>query len=276
MTEDHLVLAGGGHTHSLVLRRWCMQPHLRPKGLVTLISRKSTTLYSGMVPGLIAGHYKIDELLINLRDLTEEAGVAFVLGEITGLNLINNYISLDNRSSINYQKLSLDVGSETVKGNQYIQSKRKGIVIPIKPFSQAFKWIEAEDKYADMPNQTPITIAGTGFSAVEVALALRTRWALRPLQLQVKLIQFNPKFKQALDKAKIDIVSVEELIPGPTLLCTGSNAPDWLRKSNLAVDSSGRVLTNQSLQVINHSNLFAVGDCGVIKNNFRTNQKFIS
>ena len=56
MTAEQLVLAGGGHSHALVLRRWAMHPKLRPPGQITLINRQSTALYSGMVPGLLAGH----------------------------------------------------------------------------------------------------------------------------------------------------------------------------------------------------------------------------
>ena len=44
-----LLLAGGGHSHALMLRRWSMQPARRPSGLITLVSRSSTALYSGMV-----------------------------------------------------------------------------------------------------------------------------------------------------------------------------------------------------------------------------------
>ena len=89
MPNDHLVLAGGGHTHALILRRWCMKPHLKPKGLITLINRQSTTLYSGMIPGLIAGYYNLDQVRINLQILTEQAGVSFVKSEINGINILN-------------------------------------------------------------------------------------------------------------------------------------------------------------------------------------------
>ena len=82
-----LVLAGGGHSHALLLRRWAMRPEQRPKGLITLVSRCSTTLYSGMVPGLIAGLYSRDQVAIDLRRLAEEAGAAFVQAEIQGLDL---------------------------------------------------------------------------------------------------------------------------------------------------------------------------------------------
>ena len=35
-----------------------MRPEQRPKGWITLVNRSSTALYSGMVPGLIAGLYQ--------------------------------------------------------------------------------------------------------------------------------------------------------------------------------------------------------------------------
>ena len=119
MSDDHLVLAGGGHTHALVLRRWCMQPSLRPKGLITLINRTSSTLYSGMVPGLIAGNYSFTEVLINLRALVEKAGVEFVVGEITGLNPEEKTIDLKGRPPIQYSRMSINVGSETYRNNDY-------------------------------------------------------------------------------------------------------------------------------------------------------------
>jgi selenide,water dikinase len=77
-TATQLVLAGGGHSHALLLRRWAMRPKQRPAGLITLVNRSSTTLYSGMVPGLIAGLYNRDQVAIDLRRLAADAGVAFI------------------------------------------------------------------------------------------------------------------------------------------------------------------------------------------------------
>ena len=70
-----LVLAGKVG-HALLLRRWAMRPKKRPKGLITLVNRSSTTPPSGA--GLIAGFYSSDEVAIDLRHLAAEAGVAFV------------------------------------------------------------------------------------------------------------------------------------------------------------------------------------------------------
>ena len=84
--SGELLLAGGGHSHALLLKRWAMRPARRPQQSITLINRSSTALYSGMVPGLIAGIYQRDEIAIDLRQLCDRAGVAFVEAEITGLN----------------------------------------------------------------------------------------------------------------------------------------------------------------------------------------------
>ena len=94
MLVDHLVLAGGGHTHALLLQRWAMYPHLRPKCLITLVNRDSTTIYSGMFPGLISGQYQLDEISIDLRSLTNRASVSFIIGEINCLDLSDNRLFL--------------------------------------------------------------------------------------------------------------------------------------------------------------------------------------
>ena len=61
-----------------------MRPDLRPMGLITLVSRTSTALYSGMVPGLIAGLYQRNQVAVDLRKLADQAGVALVDGQRAG------------------------------------------------------------------------------------------------------------------------------------------------------------------------------------------------
>ena len=264
MTADHLVLAGGGHSHALMLRRWAMRPQLRPAGLITLINRHSTTLYSGMVPGLIAGHYRHSEIAIDLRRLTDRAGVSLIIAEITAVEAHHNRLLLAKRPPIHFQRISFDVGAETFNKGPYLERSQAALAMPIKPLEPALAWLEQQDSQVLLNDSTPLTVIGAGLAGVEVALALRQRWPKRPLNLQAHHGQPRPALKQALSKAAIVVVPSGTPLSGPALLCTGSQAPAWLATSGFPVDPFGRVRTTKTLQVINHPHCFAVGDCAVI------------
>ena len=105
-----------------------MRPARRPQRSITLVNRSSTSLYSGMVPGLIAGLYQRDELAIDLRQLCDRAGVAFVEAEITGLDTERNFLHLRDRPALNFDWLSLDVGAV---------SRPSAAGIPIKPLESS-------------------------------------------------------------------------------------------------------------------------------------------
>ncbi len=269
MIDNHLVLAGGGHTHALTLCRWIKHPELRPKGLITLINRTSQTFYSGMIPGLVAGYYKPEDLLIDLRKLADQARISIVIAEIIGLDVKSNYVELRDRPPIYFDRLSLDVGSQTSCGKDVLKNKKLDLVVPIKPFEKSLAWISSEDRNGSLRDLGPLTVIGSGLGAIEIVLALRCRWPIRPLQLQVDLYKLRPQFKRLLLKADIKLFSRDESIAGSVILCTGIQVPAWLKAKGLEVDSVGRVLTSQSLQALNCPHVFAVGDCGVIKDHSR-------
>ena len=53
ITRD-LLLIGGGHAHAIVLKMWGMNP--LPGVRLTLVNPDPTAPYTGMLPGLVAGH----------------------------------------------------------------------------------------------------------------------------------------------------------------------------------------------------------------------------
>ena len=74
-STTQLVLAGGGHSHALLLHRWAMHPRHRPEGLITLVNRSSTSLYSGMA-GADRWLYSRDQVAIDLRPGEEQAAAS--------------------------------------------------------------------------------------------------------------------------------------------------------------------------------------------------------
>ncbi len=251
--KEPLLLAGGGHSHALLLKRWAMQPHLRPDHMVVLINRCSTALYSGMVPSLIAGLVQHHDLAIDLRQLCERAGVAFMAAEIQGLNPGQQLLHLEGRPSLHYTWLSLDVGAV---------SRASASGIPIKPLEPALAFLNQQS-----PNDPePFRVIGAGAAGVEVVLALRRRWPHRPLQLQVRPGQLSDALKRVLQEARVTLVQNEAPWVGPSLLCTGSQGPAWLANSGLPINEQRRVQTDACLKVNGTSNIFASGDCGVISN----------
>ncbi len=262
MRAKHIVLAGGGHSHSLILRRWAMNPHLRPKGLITLVNRHSTSIYSGMIPGLLAGIYCKESVSIDLRRLAEISGVAFVVAEIQGVDLSLNHLALKGRPPIRFTYLSLDVGSES--SSDLIGDAEQNSM-PVKPLEPALEWIENQDEIAFSPKPLPFTVLGSGLAAIEVAVSLRYRWPKRPISLQAYSGHIKEAFRKVLVEASILLQPSGVPLNGPALLCTGSKAPDWLAQSGFPVDSCGRIRTTDTFCVLGTTSVMAVGDCAVLE-----------
>jgi selenide, water dikinase len=252
---QHLLLAGGGHTHALLLLRWLMDG-ARPTGAITLVNRTSTALYSGMVPGLVAGVYRRQECSINLRQLCSAVGVTLVIAEITGLDLAGQQLLLANRPSLHWDWLSLDLGAST--------RSLSGCAIGVKPLEPFLHWLHHRQ-----PSAQPLRIRGGGAAAVELALALRGRGQAVELLLRGDDLHLQPSRAQALAArllAQAGVTLRRRVADDQPaeLACTGSRAPAWLAEAGLPCDGDGRVRTGASLQVEGQPRVFAVGDCGVL------------
>lgn len=278
--RSHLVLAGGGHAHALLLRRWLMRPRLRPAHtLITLVSRQSTAQYSGTLPALVAGLMAPEGGAIDLLRLCGLAGVGFLRAEIVGLDSLARELRLQGRPPLRFDRLSLDVGAVTA-GVGPQSSVCKPVApethdpqpndaftmggLPVKPLEPFLAWL------ASLAPASEVRIRGGGAAAVELALALRARGLgprllLRHQELSLGSASANRLGERLLAEAGIPLERTVQPQAPADLACTGSRAPAWLAAAGLPVEAAtGRVLTGASLQVLDHPNLYAVGDCGLI------------
>ena len=164
-----LVLAGGGHSHVIVLKRFGMRP--MPGVRITLICRDVETPYSGMLPGHIAGHYTHDEIHIDLGPLARFANARFYRDEVVGLDPIGRQVICRNRPPVPYDVLSIDIGSapltEDVPG-------ARGAVVPVKPIGNfVARWSALVERVLATETPVRIGVVGAGAGGVEMVLAMR-------------------------------------------------------------------------------------------------------
>ena len=131
--KKRLVLAGGGHAHLSVLRALAIQ---QPLGVdVVLVTPSRYQNYSGMLPGWVAGHYPLSACRIDLQPLAQAAAVRLVLTPMAGVDAQRRCVALQDGQQIDYDLLSLDVGSETNTSWLEVLGKK---LLPIKPLDSFF------------------------------------------------------------------------------------------------------------------------------------------
>jgi pyridine nucleotide-disulfide oxidoreductase family protein len=275
----HLVLVGGGHAHLQVLRAFAREPVAAAR--VTLVSPHPELVYSGMVPGLVAGHYPRDSCTIALAPWARAARAELVPAAATALDPAARRLVLDDGRTLAYDTLSLDTGG--VMDRDAISGAREHalFVRPIEHFARL-----VDDLFARCGEgpQHVVTIGG-GAAGVELALALQHR--LGP-DARVSLVTGGPpplagysaavqvRARRVLRRqgitvfehacVQVDAGHVVLAAQGGRLGCDaavmaiGSVAPPWARESGLALDAQGYVATGPTLQSLSHPEVFAAGD----------------
>ncbi len=276
-----LVLVGGGHSHALALRMLGMNPLRGVR--VTLVSDVSHAPYSGMLPGHIAGTYTWDEAHIDLRRLCRFAGVGFVLGNVTGLDLANRRVLVEGRGPLAFDVVSLNTGStpapESARGVAEHALRAK----PVPAFLAA--WEETLRAFADPATRPVISIVGGGAGGVELALAvdkhLAGRAHIRVLHRDSEILTtHNPavrrKFAALLASRGVEVrtgfevaevtadglvsTSGEQLASDRVFWVTNAAPHPWIAASGLAVNAQGFALVSNTLQSTSHPFVFAAGD----------------
>jgi selenide,water dikinase len=288
-----LLLVGGGHAHVEVLRRLRFAP-IRDSEIV-LVSPARYTAYSGMVPGLIAGHYSRRDAHIDLERLSHAARVRFVQDHAVSVAAARNTVTCAQGTELVYDILSLDVGS--VADTAPIGgAERSGL--PVKPVDRLLAGVEAllEDaRHAALA----IAVIGAGAGGIELCFALdyrvrreasaqRGRFAIvsassevlpgygdavrrRVLRVlkQREIAVHTDRRVTGADEHGIVLEGGERIPADRVVWVTGPASVPWLQGSGLALDAKGFVLINDRLQSISHERVFAAGDAATMNHHPR-------
>lgn len=271
-----LVLVGGGHAHALVARAWAMDP--LPGVRLTLINPDPVAPYTGMLPGLIAGHYRRDEIMIDLVRLARAAGARLILDRVTGMDLARRQVHLAGRPPLDYDLASLDIGITSDLPEVAGFAEHAHSAKPLGTYARAW-----EAFVARAPQGARIVVVGGGVGGVELALAS----AHRLPGARVVLVDRNPgllpglhpksraALAAALTRAGVETVlgaapvaaeaggirltDGREIGSDFTLTVAGGRPQAWLAETGLRLEQ-GFVAVDAGLQSSDR-HVFAVGDC---------------
>ena len=290
-----LVLVGGGHSQVTVLKSFGMKP--LPGVRLTLVCRDVHTPYSGMLPGLVAGHYQFDDAHIDLGPLAEFARARMVHDEVIGLDPDEKKLIFHGRPSLSYDLVSINIGSTPTVADV---AGAEGEVIPVKPIGGFIaRWNRLRNRALEAEGRLRVGIIGAGAGGVELVLAVQQalQHMLEELGQSSDRLEFhlvggadtvlpthNPrvrkKFERVLSERHIQVrtgrfvESVQNrrirfddgsgLELDEILWVTQASAAAWLAESGLAVDSNGFLQVHDTLQSTSHPQVFAAGDIAAV------------
>src|SRR5882672_1359535 len=158
-----LVLLGGGHAHVHVLAELAREP--MPGVQAVLATPYARQVYSGMLPGWMAGHYTLDQCTIALEPLARAAKVELALSPAVAANANERTVTLADGRVAEYDVLSIDTGSvfdrDAIKG-----AREHGLFLrPLEHFVQLYERVLAlaTDRLLNL------VVIGGGAAGFEVA-----------------------------------------------------------------------------------------------------------
>jgi selenide, water dikinase len=291
----HIVLIGAGHAHVGVLRAVGIAPIADTR--LTLITRGTHTPYSGMLPGLIAGHYSYADAHIESAPLARFANAEFHNCEVIGLDTLNRRVICADRPPIPYDFVSINIGSTPSASDVPGATDH---AIPVKPIDGFLaQWTAARERILDTRGNARIGVVGGGAGGVELMLAIRHRLTRDlaemggdPRCLTFTLFagsaeilpSFPPKvrrrFAALLDERDIEVKTgsrvsqvtarAVQLADGPMVpvdhvfWTTRAAAAPWLATTGLALTDDGFISVRPTLQSVSHADVFAAGDVATL------------
>ncbi|MDO8909933.1 MAG: FAD-dependent oxidoreductase [Pseudohongiella sp.] len=270
-----LVLAGAGHAHLVAMRHWMDSGWSPPPGSL-LISSEANAWYSGMMPGLIAGRFTLDECAIALAPLCQQLGIGLVQADVVALDSHKQLLELSTGAVISYQHLSVNTGSRPLMPEH---SDNSVLLVPAKPFPDFI----AQWKSWQQSPPVSLMVLGGGAAAFELAMAINKRFrqtavsvvcsgqllgSLAPgVQRQARHCLMDADIK-LIENCHIDTIAADSvwsednkvMSPDAVVLATGASAHPWYRSSGLSCDAAGFILVDERLCAVGAASVFVSGD----------------
>lgn len=279
-----IVLIGAGHGHLEVARSASSIERIGAS--LTLID-PGVFWYSGLATGMLAGMYApaVDQL--DPRALIEASGGQFVEGRVVSINRRDRVVELSDGRKIQYDLLSLSVGSE-VRSNLNSGAQ----VWPVKPIADLARLRQHVERWPS-DKELRLVVVGGGPTGSEISACLRAlcrrnqregrvtlvtsdeslldgapSGAGRRLRRELQSRGIEVRFGERATGLESNLLSTDKgsKIPFDALiLATGLSTNKLITQLGLPYDESRGLRVNRCLQSVEDDRIFAVGDCADIE-----------
>ncbi len=281
MRMKRLLLVGGGHAQLAVLEALA---RARPANVeAALVTPSRYQIYSGMLPGWISGHYVTAQCRIDLEPLARAARVRMVTDRAAGMSAGNNEVRLEGGSTLGYDLLSLDVGSEMDVSSLRGAGEK---LLPVKPLDVFFETWPAILSSARRAHGYRLVVVGGGAAGVELALAASHAFGQSATDARVDLVASTSgllaghgrgarrRIERALAGANVTVHSLQAsgtpecvvlsdgrvLAADRVIAASGARALPWFESCGLALDAANFIEVDACQRSVSHPNVFAAGD----------------
>jgi demethylphylloquinone reductase len=284
------ILGGGfgGLYTALRLHQLAWTADQKPE--ITLIDRQPNFVFTPLLYELITGEMQSWEIAPPFIELLRETNIRFVQGSVDKIDREHQTVTLADATEISYDRLVLALGCETPSESVAGVTQH---AIPFRSLEDAYR-LDSKLRLLETAATEKIRVAivGAGYSGVEVACKLadrlKERGRIRLVQSRDQILPNAPKFNRdtalkALEQRGIWVdleTSVSEItadsiglvykgqtdvIPVEVVIWTvGNQVSPAIGHFGLPLDAQGKISVGETLQVVDHPKIFALGDAAAI------------
>ena len=263
---------------------------MRPVDAVrlTVVLDRPEAVYSGMVPGFVAGDYEMHELELDVVALAQRARARVVLAPATSIDPQARRVHAEGQAPIAWDVASLDVGA-SVRGLDVPGVREHALAT--RPIRWLVDHVVARVEQAASAGVARVAVVGAGAAGVELSCTLRARLRclgartdITVLSGEADMLTGYPRRVARRMRAELALrgipvredaraVAVERdavvletgRVPADLVVwATGAAPLPFLADAALPHDAAGFIRVRPTLQVDGHDDLFAAGDCASI------------
>ncbi|MGG6267296.1 NAD(P)/FAD-dependent oxidoreductase [Leptolyngbya sp. AN03gr2] len=286
-TPAKICILGGGFGGLYTALRLHNLPWTKTeKPEITLVDSRDRFVFSPLLYELVTGELQSWEVAPPYEELLEGTSIRFRQSAVTEINLETKQVRIQEGDLLDYDRLVVAMGGETPTD---MVPGAAEFAIPFRTIQDAYRLQDClrqlENSDAD---KLRIAIVGAGYSGVELACKLADklgdRGRIRLVELSDQILRMSsPHNREAATKALeargiwTDLeTSVEEItadsisllykgvvdtIPVDLVLWTiGTRINEVVKNLPLKQNQRGQIVVTPTLQVVDHPEIFAIGD----------------